>query len=126
MLFSFQDIFFLTPNPPAGGPNQTNNISGLAPLIDGKQELKMTVLAVDYSPGTFKVKAGIPVRWEITSSGQPGCASGEIIANGLTDPIYLNPQQGQVAIKEFIPQNPGTYRFSCPMGMARGTIEVID
>lgn len=105
----------------------SQNTEGLAPVIDGKQLLNMTVYAVNYSPSAFKVKAGVPVRWEITSSGQPGCASGMIIANGLVNnPIYLNPQQGQVAVAEFTPQNPGTYRFSCSMNMVRGTMEVIN
>lgn len=87
----------------------------------------MTVLAVDYSPRTFKVKAGVPVTWEITSSGQGGCASGAVFANGLVDsPIYLNPEQGQVKVVEFTPQNPGVYQFSCSMNMARGAIEVVN
>ena len=106
---------------------QNQNMSGLAPIVDGKQEIKMTVLGVDYSPSVFKVKAGIPVKWEITSSGQPGCASGAVIANGLVEsPIYLNPEQGQVKVVEFTPQNPGVYKFSCSMNMARGTIEVVN
>jgi len=86
----------------------------------------MTVNAARYSPNYFKVKAGIPVSWQITSSGEPGCDSGEVITRGLTDPIYLNPNQGQVTTAEFTPQTPGTYQFSCPMGMVRGTIEVVN
>jgi len=109
---------------PGGQTNQ--NTSGLVPIVDGKQVVAMTVKAANYSPNYFKVKAGVPVRWEITSSGQPGCASGEIIANGITGPIYLNPQQGQVKIVEFTPQTPGTYKFNCAMNMARGTIEVVN
>lgn len=98
----------------------------LTSIVDGKQLIQMRVMAVGYSPNFFKVKAGIPVRWEITSSGQPGCASGVVVANGLTDPIYLNPQQGQVVVKEFTPQTQGTYSFTCPMGMAKGVIEVVN
>ena len=108
----------------AQGQNQEGNKS--APIVDGKQVIQMTVKAVAYSPNYFKVKVGVPVRWEITSSGEPGCGSGEVIANGLTDPIYLNPNQGQVTVKEFTPQNTGTYQFACPMGMIRGTIEVVN
>ncbi len=113
----------LNPKSEARNPNT----SGLAPIVDGKQEVKMTVLAVDYSPRTFKVKAGVPVKWEITSSGQAGCASGAVYINGLVEsPIYLNPEQGQVKVVEFTPQTPGTYKFNCSMNMARGTIEVIN
>lgn len=107
--------------------NQNTNVGDLAPMFNGKQEIKMTVLAVDYSPRTFTVKSGVPVTWEIVSSGQPGCASGAIFANGLVDgPIYLNPEQGQTKVVEFTPQNPGIYKFNCSMNMARGTIEVVN
>lgn len=111
------------------GPNKqvaSQDISGLVPMVDGKQVIQMMVFGTRYDPGNFKVKAGIPVRWEITSSGQPGCASGAVIARGLVDPIYLNPTQGQIAVAEFTPQKPGIYRFSCTMNMVRGTIEVIN
>lgn len=101
--------------------------SGLAPMINGKQVIKMTVFATNYDPNYFKVKAGIPVKWEITSSGQPSCASGAVVVNGLLNsPVYLNPNQGQVTITEFTPETPGKYRFSCTMNMVRGTIEVIN
>ncbi len=114
----------LKPKNPQG--NQAQSISGLAPMVDGKQVLAMTVKAVSYNPNYFKVKVGVPVRWEITSSGEPGCDSGQLIANGLIDPVYLNPNQGQVTVKEFTPQAVGTYKFSCPMGMVRGNIEVVN
>ena len=97
-------------------------------MVDGKQLLAMTVYAANYSPSTFTVKVGVPVRWEITSSGQPGCDSGAIVANNLVPggSIALNPNQGQVVVQEFTPHTPGTYRFSCPMGMVRGTINVVN
>jgi len=108
-------------------PGQNTNTGGLAPIVDGKQEIKMTVLAVDYSPRSFKVKAGVPVRWEITSSGEPGCASGAVFSKILpSGSVYLNPDQGQVTVAEFTPQNAGVYKFSCSMNMARGEIEVVN
>ena len=104
-----------------------NQISGaFVPVIGGKQVMVMTVFATNYNPDYFKVRVGIPVRWEITSSGQPSCDTGQIIANGLIEPLYLNPNSGQVTVKEFTPKAPGTYRFSCPMGMVRGVIEVVN
>ena len=106
--------------------NQTKNASNSTPLLEGKQVIKMTVYADRYEPEYFTVKAGVPVRWEITSSGQGGCASGALIARGLINgsQIYLNPEQGQVAVAEFTPPSPGVYRFSCPMNMIRGKIVV--
>lgn len=118
--FNFNSVF-------AAPQSQAQNSSGLATMVDGKQLLQMTVRSVSYSPNYFKVKVGVPVKWEITSSGEPGCDSGALVANGLIQaPLYLNPNAGQVATTEFTPQSAGTYRFSCPMGMVRGTIEVIN
>lgn len=119
----FLGYLFLSPMMQAGSQNQ--DTGELAPMVDGAQLMQMTVYSAKYSPNHFTVKAGIPVRWEITSSGQPGCASGQLIARGLINPLYLNPDQGEITVAEFTPQNTGTYKFSCSMNMVRGTIEVI-
>ena len=108
-------------------PTVDQSAGGLAPMVDGKQVMTMTVYAAEYGPNYFKVKAGVPVRWEITSSGQPGCASGVVVSNILPGgSVYLNPNQGQVTVAEFTPQGLGTYKFSCSMNMVRGTIEVVN
>ena len=106
---------------------QSQDVSGLAPMVDGKQVIKMTVFATDYTPSSFTVKAGVPVRWEITSSGQPGCDSGAVVSSILPNgSVYLNPNKDQVAVAEFTLQNAGSYKFACPMGMVRGTIQVVN
>ena len=112
--------------PKSQGSAQSNDESGLVSMVDGKQLVQMTVKSVSYEPNYFKVKVGVPVRWEITSSGQPGCDAGELVARGLMDPVYLNPNAGQVTTAEFTPQTPGEYTFSCPMGMVRGKIVVVN
>ena len=114
-------------NPNNKSSDQSKNAISLAPIVDGKQFIKMTVLALEYSPSYFKVKAGVPVKWEITSSGQPSCASGALISSLLPNgSVYLDPNQGKITVVEFTSQNPGIYKFSCPMNMVRGTIEVIN
>lgn len=106
---------------------QNQDVSGLALIVDGKQVIKMTVLSTDYTPNSFKVKAGVPVRWEITSSGQPGCDSGAVVSSILQNgSVYLNPNKDQVTVAEFTPQNAGSYAFACPMGMVRGSIQVVN
>lgn len=98
--------------------------SGLAPIVDGKQVLKMTAGSSGYKPNYFKVKANVPVRWEITDIGTSGCTNA-IISNSLfKGSIPLTP--GQTSIKEFTPTKAGKYKFSCWMGMVSGIIEVID
>lgn len=104
-------------------PTQISNQDGLAPIVDGKQVIKMTATGSKDSPNYFKVKAGIPVRWEITGGSSLGCNGAIISASLFSGSIDLTP--GQVSVKEFTPQTPGTYAFSCTMGMIKGTIEVV-
>jgi uncharacterized protein len=100
-----------------------NNTDGLAPIINGQQIIKMSASANGYSPNYFKIKAGIPVRWEITDTGTSGCTNAMISKSLFPDTVQLTP--GQTSIKEFTPTAPGKYKFSCWMGMISGTIEVI-
>lgn len=102
--------------------NSSDN--GLPLIIGGKQVIKMDASASGYSPNYFKVRANVPVKWEITDKGTSGCTNAVISKNLFPDSIRLTP--GQTSIKEFTPTNPGKYKFSCWMGMVTGTIEVID
>ncbi len=96
----------------------------LAPIINGKQLLKMEALAYGYKPDYFRVKADIPIRWEIKDIGTSGCANA-IISRGLFNgQINLTP--GKTSVKEFTPSSPGKYKFSCWMGMVSGVIEVVN
>ncbi len=104
--------------------NNSSTDEGLAPLINGQQVIKMDASSAGYKPNTFKVKAGTPVRWEITDTGTSGCTNA-VISKGLFDgQINLTP--GQVSVKEFTPTKAGKYKFSCWMGMVSGVIEVVD
>jgi sulfite exporter TauE/SafE/copper chaperone CopZ len=51
---------------------------GLPPIVNGKQILKMDASSRGYSPNYFKVKVGMPVRWEITDRGTSGCTNAVI------------------------------------------------
>ena len=100
------------------------NEKDLPPIINGKQVIRMKAFGFGYEPNYFKVKAGIPVRWEIEDIGTSGCTNA-IISKGLfPDEIPLTP--GQTSVKEFTPEKPGKYKFSCWMGMVSGIIEVVD
>lgn len=97
---------------------------GFPDVVDGKQILKMAALSYAYQPKRLKVRAGIPVRWEITDKGTSGCTNA-IMSRGLFDgQIDLTP--GTVSVKEFTPEEPGRYKFSCWMGMISGTVDVVD
>ena len=97
---------------------------GLPAIVNGKQIIKMDASSSGYKPNYFKVKVGVPVRWEITDRGTSGCTNA-VISRGLFDgQISLTPDQ--VSVKEFTPTKPGKYKFSCWMGMISGIIEVVD
>jgi sulfite exporter TauE/SafE/copper chaperone CopZ/plastocyanin len=104
--------------------NYSQNEEGLAPIVDGKQILKMDASSYGYSPNYFKVRALMPVRWEITDKGTSGCTNAIIARDLFEGQIALTP--GKTSIKEFTPQRPGKYKFSCWMGMVSGVIEVVD
>jgi sulfite exporter TauE/SafE/copper chaperone CopZ len=95
----------------------------LPPIVDGKQVIKMEASSSGYKPNYFKVVAGVPVRWEIKDTGTSGCTNAVISKSLFDGEIDLTP--GQTSIKEFTPQTPGKYKFSCWMGMISGTIEVV-
>ena len=116
---SFSDIKLNPRNQQAA-----NNEEGFPPIINGKQVVKMDASSSGYSPNYFKVKVGVPVKWEITDQGTSGCTNA-IISKSLFDgEIPLTP--GQTSVKEFTPKNPGKYKFSCWMGMVSGIIEVVE
>jgi len=106
---------------------QTTNIDqkDLPPIVEGKQVIKMIAYGGKDVPNYFKVRAGVPVRWEITADKTAGGCNSSIISTSLfSGSIDLIP--GQVSVKEFTPEKAGKFRFSCQMGMISGTIEVIN
>jgi len=102
--------------------NSTKPLNGEATLENGYQVLKTSASNYGYSPDYLKVKAGIPVRWEITNDGVSGCTNAVIAPDLFEGPIILAGQEKMV--KEFTPTKPGRYVFSCWMGMVTGIIEV--
>lgn len=88
----------------------------------GVQVMEMEASRYGYSPTSFTVKAGIPVRWEINNTGASGCTNA-IIARGLINGEF--PLRSGMNVVEFTPEKPGTYKFSCWMGMVGGFIRVI-
>jgi sulfite exporter TauE/SafE/copper chaperone CopZ len=100
------------------------NNASLPPIVNGVQILKMEASARGYFPANLTVRAGVPVRWEITDTGTSGCTNAIISRALFTGQIDLTP--GQTSIKEFTISEPGNYRFSCWMGMVTGTIQAVD
>ena len=88
-------------------------------IVNGIQEVRMRQVANGYLPNSFTIKKNVPVRWIITSESS-SCAS-SIVSQSLGIRRGLNLGEN---IIEFTPNETGTIRFSCSMGMYTGTFIV--
>ncbi|MEK7598280.1 MAG: sulfite exporter TauE/SafE family protein [Patescibacteria group bacterium] len=77
----------------------------------------------DITPNVFRVKAGMPVRFEVDArdDGQ-GCMSTIMVPGLYNTPQILD--KGSKIVMEFTPRKPGSYNITCAMGLPRGVITV--
>lgn len=87
---------------------------------DGYQETLILVKG-GYTPDTIVVEHGRPVRLKFRREETSPCS--EMVVLGDFGKSATLPE-GQVVPVEFLPQEPGTYAFSCQMGMLRGRLIV--
>lgn len=101
-----------------GGEEVTQELT----LVDGKQVIEMEVTPYGYSPKSFSVVEGVPVKWSIYGGKSMGCASTLVL------PAFGVQKQLRSGYNEvtFTPTKPGKYTFSCSMGMVRGTLIVTE
>lgn len=105
----------------SGGQAAAANDSNVR-LVDGTQTVDVSVFPTSYTPNYIQVKAGVPVRLNLTPQGGLGCTSFFRIPQlGVTQKLA----QGSTTPVEFTPKTPGKLRFTCSMGMYSGVIEVI-
>ncbi|HUP50152.1 MAG TPA: cupredoxin domain-containing protein [Thermoanaerobaculia bacterium] len=99
---------------PAGAPVAAET-SGDVQIADLK------ISGGEYQPASLSVRAGVPLRLNVTRDDKPGC--GEVLSipsQNIKRDIPLN----QVTTIEFTPQQPGAIEFTCGMNMMRGSIVV--
>lgn len=88
---------------------------------DGVQSLDLKISGGEYQPASLKVRAGVPVRLNVTRDEKPTC--GDVLSipsQNVTKPIPVN----QITTIEFTPQAAGDLEFTCGMNMMKGTIVV--
>jgi sulfite exporter TauE/SafE/copper chaperone CopZ len=91
-------------------------------IEDGVQIARMNQTAGGYEPSHFVVKRGIPVRWIVNATNLNTCTSSIAIPSlHVTKVLTI----GENTI-EFTPEQVGTIRFTCSMGMYPGTFTVIE
>ncbi len=90
--------------------------------FDGRTQIIKMAVDGGYRPNQFTIKAGLPTKWEIDGTNGGGCAS--VIQSRQLGIAPTLLQKGPNTIAFTAPQ-PGTYSFSCSMGMYRGQIIVV-
>ena len=96
--------------------------SAQAQMQDGVQVVRTTLLSGSYPDIT--VEAGTPVEWIVDAPEDSvnGCNYKLLLREFDVEYVF---QTGENIIT-FIPMQPGTYPYSCRMGMIRGTVHVTD
>lgn len=90
-------------------------------FVDGVQVADIAVYATSYKPNYLEVKAGMPVRLNLSVEGDLGCTSVFVIPSlDIVKPLGF----GGAASVEFTPEKQGTITWTCSMGMYTGTIKV--
>jgi plastocyanin domain-containing protein len=86
----------------------------------GYQEA-MILVKGGYTPDVVLVQRGKPVRLSFRREETASCSE------RVTFPAFERSAElptGEIVPVEFVPQEPGEYEFSCPMGMFRGKVIV--
>jgi len=86
----------------------------------GYQVINMEVTRYGWTPDTFTLKKGVPVKWNINVKELTGC-NNEIIVRDYDIDVKL--KRGMNVV-EFTPTKTGTVRWSCWMGMIPGAFIV--
>jgi len=93
-----------------------------AVLIGDVQEINMDVSASGYSPNSFVLKNGIPVKWNVNVKQLTGCNQELILRQyGIDKKLKAG-----LNVIEFTPDKEGVIQFSCGMGMLRGSFIVTE
>ncbi|MBI2195954.1 MAG: sulfite exporter TauE/SafE family protein [Candidatus Levybacteria bacterium] len=91
-------------------------------VIDGVQNVDLTITSGGYTPNVITVRKDKPVKLNLKSEGTYSCASAfRIPSLGISK----NLQPNESYSLSFTPKQVGKIAFTCSMGMYGGTIEVI-
>ena len=110
--------FSSAPSPTIYPNNNSNNATEFVPEQNGFQIINLAFSGYNYSPDTFNVKVGKPVRIIADLKTLTGCYQSFTIPSINVKKVF-SPSNNTV---EFTPTQKGTYDFSCYMGMGRGKI----
>lgn len=92
-----------------------------APLNSSGYQEAMVLVKGGYNPDTIVVKAGKPVRLNFRREESSACSE-MVVFEDFGKSAKL--PEGEIVPIEFLPKEPGTYEFTCQMGMLRGQVVV--
>jgi plastocyanin domain-containing protein len=87
--------------------------------VSGGYQEAMILVKGGYTPDAVVVRAGRPVRLNFRREETATCSDRVIFADFNRSAELPT---GQTVAVELLPQEPGEYTFSCPMGMFRGRL----
>lgn len=99
--------------------NSNNSEVFNVPIVNGVQEVTLSLKDYNYHPNTLKVKSGIPVKIYLDSSVVGCLRSFTVKEFGVNE--YLKTPSDYV---EFTPDKIGTFAFACSMNMGTGVLIV--
>lgn len=90
-----------------------------ASIKNDYQEVDMQIKADGYSPDVIIAKKGIPLKINLTSDNDAGCAI-DIVFPEFN--INRTVPAGSSEVIEIMPERKGTYNYRCSMDMYRGKL----
>lgn len=108
-----------------GGPQTSTSshpLSDNVQLGEGVQTVTMVAGGDGYSPATTYVAAGVPIRWQITSTAPMYCTA-FLRAPDLGVSVQLKAGSNTVDVPALAL---GTWPFTCVMGMYNGTLVAVN
>jgi sulfite exporter TauE/SafE len=106
----------------SGAPVTAAGVSPNVRVENGVQVVTMDEGSRGYSPSDTVVYAGLPIRWVITAESQFTCAAA---LRGVGSDLHVDLKTGENVV-ELAAMEPGTFAFTCAMGMYSGTLTAVD
>lgn len=92
-----------------------------APTNNGIQEVTLRMEAFGYDPNYIALKKDVPAKINLQATQDAGCTRSIVFPDfGIRKTV----PRGGTSTVEFTPTKAGTFRFSCAMSMAGGTLVV--
>jgi sulfite exporter TauE/SafE len=102
-------------------PTYTVQEAAQAIVVDGVQELNISVGDYGYSPNSWIVASGQPIRLRLSTYNNYGCTRAFVIPSlGIQE---ILPETGETIV-DLPAQQSATLYFTCGMGMYNGTIVI--